>query len=86
MPDESNSNMAAVGVGSVRTGSSRYSSKKRSATSGPTTRMIVFVAGGACYSELRAAQEIMEKGGQEIILGSTHFINPTEFVDDLKAV
>eukprot|EP00559_Dactyliosolen_fragilissimus_P001120 CAMPEP_0184861448 /NCGR_PEP_ID=MMETSP0580-20130426/6137_1 /TAXON_ID=1118495 /ORGANISM="Dactyliosolen fragilissimus" /LENGTH=648 /DNA_ID=CAMNT_0027358957 /DNA_START=1 /DNA_END=1947 /DNA_ORIENTATION=- len=46
-------------------------------------RKIVFMAGGLCYSELRSAQELMDKGGNEIILGSTRFISPKDFVDDL---
>ena len=85
MPDEGNNvSMASSGVSSVRQSTSRYSSKKSKSISGSKTRMIVFVAGGACYSELRAANEIMEKGGQEIIMGSTHYINPTEFTQDLS--
>ena len=88
MPDEGMSinTLPSSGVGSVRVGSSKYSSNRRSTTGSPKTRLIAFVAGGSCYSELRAAHEIMEKGGQEIILGSTHFVNPTEFVKDLTAL
>jgi syntaxin-binding protein 1 len=87
MPDEGNSSsIATSGVSSLRTGGSRYSANRRTNVGAPKTRMIVFVAGGACYSELRAAQEIMEKGGQEIILGSTHIMNPTEFVENLTSL
>lgn len=88
MPDDNRSaTITASGITSIRKETSRYASgSRRSSTASVKTRMIVFVAGGACYSELRAAQEIMNKGGQEIILGSTHFTNPTTFIDDLKTL
>lgn len=49
-------------------------------------RQIVFMLGGACYSELRSAQELMDKGGPETIVGCTRFINSSEFVDDLASL
>jgi len=86
MPDEGESSgIATTGVASVRARSSRYSNKRANDTSGKT-RLVVFVAGGACYSELRAAKEVMASGGQEIILGSTHLVNPTQFVHDLVSL
>lgn len=86
MPNEgSSSSYANTGVSSVRRNTSKYSNKRLNA-GGVKTRMIVFVAGGACYSELRASQEIMDKGGQEIIFGSTHFVNPASFVQDLTTL
>ncbi len=88
MPNEgNNTSMISTGVASVRSQTSRYSSRKTTSTrSVVKTRMIVFVAGGACYSELRAANEIMEKGGQEVIIGSTHFVNPSEFTQNLSSL
>lgn len=87
MPDEtSRSNLSSAGVGSVRTNASRYGNKQRITGGGKKTRLIVFVAGGSCYSELRAAQEIMDKGGQEIIIGSNRFVNPSEFIKDLESI
>lgn len=54
----------------------------RSAT--VTSRVIVFVAGGITYSEIRTIHEIMnEDNGTEVILGSTHIIRPNEFVKDV---
>lgn len=47
-------------------------------------RQMVFVAGGMCYSELRSGQEVMTRGDKEIILGSTCFMNPAEYVQALK--
>ena len=49
-------------------------------------RQIVFMVGGACYSELRSAQELMDKGGPETIVGCTRFMNSSDFVDDLASL
>lgn len=46
-------------------------------------RIIVFVAGGVTYSELRSAYEISER---DVVIGSTHIITPKQFVDDLKVL
>jgi len=85
MPEENSiSSIANSGVTSGRKHYSKFGTNKH--TTVKTTRMIVFVAGGICHSELRAAQEIMNKSGQEVILGSTHLLNPTTFVNDLKSL
>lgn len=41
--------------------------------------LYVFVAGGATFSELRSAYEV-----PNCILGATHFITPTDYVNDLS--
>ena len=46
-------------------------------------RQIVFMVGGMCYSELRAAREVMISTGTEVVIGSTRCIAPTEFIGDL---
>jgi len=90
LPEE-NSSATGMAVNrlssSVRESGSRFS--RRSATekvkvSG--SRQIVFIAGGACYSELRCARNSMESGGVETILGSTNFLNPKQFVDGLASL
>lgn len=47
-------------------------------------RQLVFVVGGLCYSELRVARDVMSKESKEIIIGSTHFTKPTEFMRDVS--
>ena len=47
-------------------------------------RQIVFVVGGLCFSELRVAREVMSKESKEIIIGSTHFTKPTDFMQDVS--
>lgn len=49
-------------------------------------RNIVFMVGGLSFSELRLSRYIMEKESREIIAGATKFINPEEFIDDLKTL
>jgi Sec1 family len=50
--------------------------------SGP--RIIVFIVGGASYSELRVCRDITEREGREVIIGSTSLISAEEFIEDLK--
>mmetsp|Transcript_24069 Transcript_24069/g.47832 ORF Transcript_24069/g.47832 Transcript_24069/m.47832 type:complete len:668 (-) Transcript_24069:3898-5901(-) len=47
-------------------------------------RQIIFMAGGMCYSELRAAREVMADSNMEIVVGSNRFIKPMDFLIDWK--
>ncbi|KAF8317774.1 Sec1-like snare protein [Cantharellus anzutake] len=49
-------------------------------------RIIVFVAGGLTYPELRVAYEVGSNLNRDIYIGSTHSITPEGFVDDLKVL
>uniref|UniRef100_A0A7S3QD01 Uncharacterized protein n=1 Tax=Chaetoceros debilis TaxID=122233 RepID=A0A7S3QD01_9STRA len=85
------SSMASSGISSVVRGETSskfksYSSSTSAVKKIDGSRQIVFMAGGACYSELRAANELMEKGGPEVILGSTHFIDPSTFVKSIASL
>ncbi|CAB4431521.1 unnamed protein product [Rhizophagus irregularis] len=62
--------------------------KKGQAVENRVGRIIVFVAGGVTYSELRSAYEISEneKLKKDVVIGSTHIITPQQFVDDLKVL
>jgi syntaxin-binding protein 1 len=42
----------------------------------PRQRIIVFVAGGATYSEARACYEITEKTSRDVFLVTSHMMNP----------
>lgn len=66
-------------------------SMTKSATNGGTTmftggRNMVFMVGGLSYSELRVVRDIMERESREIIAGSTKFVNPSEFLEDLHTL
>ncbi|GLB41838.1 putative STXBP unc-18 SEC1 family protein [Lyophyllum shimeji] len=49
-------------------------------------RLIVFIAGGATYSELRECYQLSSALNKDIYIGSTHLVTPRHFVDDLKAL
>lgn len=50
-------------------------------------RIIVFIVGGTCYSEMRAAYEVTsDKKNWEIIMGGSHLLTPESFLEDLKEV
>ncbi|TDL23876.1 Sec1-like protein [Rickenella mellea] len=49
-------------------------------------RLIVFVAGGMTYSEMRTAYQRSVALNKDVYIGSTHVITPESFMDDLKVV
>ncbi|EPQ56577.1 Sec1-like snare protein [Gloeophyllum trabeum ATCC 11539] len=49
-------------------------------------RLLLFVAGGMTYSEMREAYLLSNSLNKEIIIGSTHAVAPRQFVDDLKVL
>ena len=50
-------------------------------------RLIVFIMGGATYSELRTAYEVTnEHKNWEVIMGGSHILTPSRFLDDVKSL
>lgn len=64
--------------------------KSSAASSGPKSftggRVIVFMMGGLSYSEMRAARQVMAKESREVVIGSTAFVSPKEFLEDLATL
>lgn len=67
-----------------RTGTTGAATKTTTTFTGG--RNIVFMVGGLSFSELRVAREVMEKESREIIVGSTKFLSPNEFMKDLATL
>jgi len=60
---------------------------RKSEKGGVTTvggRIIVFIAGGLTFSELRTAYELTSKYNREVVMGSTSLMTPSMFIDNLR--
>ncbi|KAF7970947.1 hypothetical protein HWV62_22523 [Athelia sp. TMB] len=78
---------APVAANSLRSQKPSWHRGARQTTNTQTKpRLIVFMAGGMTFSEVREAYELSSLLSKEIIIGSTHTITPRQFVDDLKVL
>lgn len=48
--------------------------------------MIVFVIGGATYSEIRSAYEIADTYNRDVFIGTTEILRPTKFIEELGSL
>lgn len=58
--------------------------KKTNETQEKLPKNIIFIIGGMTYSEMRTIYEISAATKKEFVLGSTHIMNPSSFIEDLK--
>ncbi|KAJ9204370.1 hypothetical protein DTO164E3_2132 [Paecilomyces variotii] len=57
--------------------------RTRSSNDQPRQRLIVFMAGGATYSEARACYEVSQASGKDIFLVTSHMLTPRLFLRQL---
>ncbi|KAL2133894.1 hypothetical protein VTI74DRAFT_1459 [Chaetomium olivicolor] len=68
---------------SLRSAAPRWASANRRQAEN-RQRIIVFVAGGATYSEARACYEVSEKHNRDVFLATSHMVTPGKFIADLR--
>lgn len=49
-------------------------------------RILVFIVGGATFSEMRTGYEMTAKLNREVIIMSTHILTPNLFIEQLRSL
>lgn len=73
----------SVGASSKWATNARESKRSTGPINFAGPRNIVFIMGGTSYTELCVARDVMENESSEVIIGSTAFLSPSEFMGDL---
>lgn len=77
--DEGLMNQVNVSQASLRSAKPTWARTRPSAME-PRQRVIVFMAGGATYSESRACYEVSESSAKDVYLASSHMLSPELFL------
>ncbi|GAA6041593.1 hypothetical protein JCM8097_007759 [Rhodosporidiobolus ruineniae] len=73
-------------TGSLRSARPQWTSQRnKRVVDAPKQRVLVFVAGGATYSEVRTVYKVSQTAGvnKDVYLGTTHLLTPQQFAGDL---
>lgn len=81
-PDQLETIQARKTVRSLRSAQPTFHHKGR--RNEPKGRLILFIAGGVTYSEIRAVYESAAQHEWDILIGSTHIITPPIFMEDMR--
>merc|ERR1711963_23279 len=80
-------NTSRAAPSSARYGGWASGGKNQQSAAKTSPRIMVFIAGGATYSEMRAGYEVTnDRKNWEIVMGGTHIMTPEEFLDYVKDV
>ncbi|KAA8895897.1 Sec1-like protein [Sphaerosporella brunnea] len=60
--------------------------KSRLSVVEPRQRIMVFMAGGATFSEARACYEVSKQSVRDVFLGTSHMLNPNLFLTQLQGL
>ncbi|PLW04324.1 hypothetical protein PCASD_26883 [Puccinia coronata f. sp. avenae] len=71
---------------SLRSAKPSWQRPRSKAIAANRERLMIFVAGGLTYAEVRAAYEISEAHSKDVIIGSTHICTPKEYISDLASL
>ncbi|KAJ2724398.1 syntaxin binding protein 1 [Coemansia sp. Benny D115] len=80
------SGLSPSGAGSVSPLAGAGGSGQRPRQQSARPRVILFVLGGVTMSEIRAADEISRKFDREVLIGSTHLIEPEGYLKDISSL
>ncbi|BGP12280.1 hypothetical protein JCM10213_000024 [Rhodosporidiobolus nylandii] len=70
--------------GSLRSARPQWTAQRsKRVVNEPKQRVMVFMAGGATYSEVRTVYKVSEASNKDVFLGTTHLITPQQFASDL---
>ena len=80
--DDSDAQNAAIAATSLRSAKPTWA-KPRTGGTDSRQRIIVLMAGGATYSESRACYEVARQTNREIVMATSHMLNPGLFMRQL---
>lgn len=83
-PNEDPMIQAGAGASLRTAGAPSWARAGRTRAPDNRQRVIVFMAGGATYSEARACYEMGNKHGRDIYLATSHMLTPRDFIDGLR--
>lgn len=82
-PLDSSEELAAQAQTSLRSAKPTWA-RNRMSTTESRQRVIVFMAGGATYSESRACYEVSRTSGRDVFLATSHMLSPPLFIRQIR--